>query len=191
MPEPSFRRFRCWRTPEVQQTIFGDIGSLSTEDDALFLAAHATIPVERTKGAGAQLGGEAEILNALRREIGVVTGRNTLIAVTGGVGTGKSHAVRWVRAHLGDDPKRYRTIYVPRDLSTLRSLLGRILEGLPGPAARRAERQLDDAIGGKSDSQLRDELIDNLRQVLAFELPDERVVRTEPNDVARDLPTSC
>ena len=172
MPENSFRRFRCWRTAQVQQTVFGDIGSLSTRDDAIFLAAHAPVPVERTKGVAAQVAGEAEILNALRSEIGVA-GRNTLIAVTGDVGTGKSHAVRWVRAHLGDDPQRYRTIYVPRDLSTLRGLLGRILQGLPGEAARRAERQLDDAIGGKSDSQLRDELIDNLRQVLAFELPDE------------------
>ena len=172
MPESSYRRFRCWRTAQVHQTIFGDIGSLSTRDDAIFLAAHAPVPVERTKGAAAQVAGEAEILNALRSEIGVA-GRNTLIAVTGDVGTGKSHAVRWVRAHLGDDPQRYRTIYVPRDLSTLRGLLGRILQGLPGEAARRAERQLDDAIGGKSDSQLRDELIDNLRQVLAFELPDE------------------
>ena len=113
-----------------------------------------------------------QILNALRDQIGVA-GRNTLIAVTGDVGTGKSHAVRWVRAHLDDDPLRYRTIYVPRDLSTLRSLLGRILGGLPGEKARQAERQLNDAIAGKSDSQLRDELIDNLRQVLAHELPDQ------------------
>ena len=172
MPENSFRRFRCWRTAQVHETVFGDIGSLNTRDDAIFLAAHAPVPVERTKGVAAQAAGEAEILNALRSEIGVA-GRNTLIAVTGDVGTGKSHAVRWVRAHLSDDPQRYRTIYVPRDLSTLRGLLGRILQGLPGQAARRAERQLDDAIGGKSDSQLRDELIDNLRQVLAFELPDE------------------
>ena len=131
MPENSFRRFRCWRTAQVHETVFGDIGSLSTQDDAIFLAAHAPVPVERTKGAAAQAAGEAEILNALRSEIGVA-GRNTLIAVTGDVGTGKSHAVRWVRAHLGDDPQRYRTIYVPRDLSTLRGLLGRILEGLPG-----------------------------------------------------------
>jgi len=172
MPENSFRRFRCWRTAQVHETVFGDIGWLSTRDDAIFLAAHAPVPVERTKGAAAQVEGEAEVLNALRSEIGVA-GRNTLIAVTGDVGTGKSHAVRWVRAHLSKEPQRYRTIYVPRDLSTLRGLLGRILQGLPGQAARRAERQLDDAIGGKSDSQLRDELIDNLRQVLAFELPDE------------------
>src|SRR5271165_915510 len=122
MPESSYRRFRCWRTAQVYQTVFGDIGSLSTRDDAIFLAAHAPVPVERTKGAAAQVAGEAETLNALRSEIGV----------TGRIGTGKSHAVRWVRAHLGDDPQRYRTIYVPRDLSTLRGLLGRILQGLPG-----------------------------------------------------------
>lgn len=168
----SFRRFRCWQTAEVQQTIFSDIGSLRTQDDAVFLAAHAPVPVQRQKGEGGHGQGEAQILNALLSEISDM-GRNTLIAVTGDVGTGKSHAVRWVRAHLDDDPLRYRTIYVPRDLSTLRSLLGRILEGLPGPMARQAERQLDDAIGRKPDSQLRDDLILNMRQVLAFELPDQ------------------
>ena len=172
MTDDSFRKFRCWRTAEVQQTIFSDIGSLRTQDDAVFLAAHAPVPVQRQKGPAAQGDGEAEILSALRDEIGIA-GRNTLIAITGDVGTGKSHAVRWVRAHLGDDPLRHRTIYVPRDLSTLRGLLGRILEGLPGPKARQAERHLDDAIGRKSESQLRDELIDNLRQVLAHELPDQ------------------
>ena len=66
--------------------------ALSTRDDAIFLAAHAPVPVERIKGAAAQVTGEAEILNALRSEIGIA-GRNTLIAVTGDVGTGKSHAV--------------------------------------------------------------------------------------------------
>jgi hypothetical protein len=172
MSEESFRKFRCWTTAQVQETIFADIGALRTQDDAVFLAAHAPVPIQRHRGPAAQGQGEAEILNALRDEIGIA-GRNTLIAVTGNVGTGKSHAVRWVRAHLDEDPLRYRMIYVPRDLSTLRGLLDRILKGLPGPKARQAELQLDDAIGGKSDAQLREELIDNVRQVLAFELPDE------------------
>ena len=71
-------------------------------------------------------------------------------------------------------------IYVPRDLSTLRGLLGRVLDGLAGPKARQAQRALDSAIGQKSDAQLRDELIDNLRQVMAHELPD--YPRHEHND---------
>jgi hypothetical protein len=172
MSDDSFRKFRCWRPAQVYETVVGNIGELRTQDDAVFLAAHAPVPIHQLWGPKARGVGEEQILNALRDQIGIA-GRNTLMAVTGDVGTGKSHAVRWVRAHLDDDPLRYRTIYVPRDLSTLRSLLGRILGGLPGEKARQAERQLNDAIGGKSDSQLRDELIDNLRQVLAHELPDQ------------------
>lgn len=171
MSDDSFRKFRCWQPPHVYETVVGNIGELRTQDDAVFLAAHASIPIRQLWGPKARGEGEAQILNALRDQIGIPD-RNTLIAITGDVGTGKSHAVRWVRAHLANDPLRYRTIYVPRDLSTLRSLLGRILGGLPGEKARQAERQLNDAIGGKSDSQLRDELIDNLRQVLNHELPD-------------------
>jgi hypothetical protein len=181
MTDDSFRKFRCWKTADVQQTIFGDIGWLRAQDDAIFLAAHAPIVVERQKGEGGHGPGEVQILNALRNEIGI-TGRNTLIAITGAVGTGKSHAVRWVHSHLEDDPLRYRTIYVPRDLSTLRVLLSRILAGLPGDKARQAERQLDVAIGGKSDSQLRDDLILNLRQVLAYELPDQRSSNDDSDD---------
>lgn len=181
MTDDSFQRFRCWRTAEVQQTIFGDIGSLREQDDAVFLAAHASVPVHRRKGPAAEDRGEAEILSALRDEIGI-PGRNTLIAITGDVGTGKSHAVRWVNAHLTNDPVRYRTIYIPRDLSTLRGLLGRILAGLPGAKARQAEHHLEDAIGRKSDSQLRDELIDNLRQVLAHELSDQGLKDQDADD---------
>ena len=171
MSDDSFRKFRCWSTAQVQETIVGDISALRTQDDAVFLAAHAPVPLQQLWGPKAEGEDEAQILNALLDQIGTA-GPNTLIAITGDVGTGKSHAVRWVRAHLDDDPLRYRTIYVPRDLP-LRSLLSRILQGLPGQKARQAERQLDAAIGGKSDSQLRDELIDNLRQVLNHELPDE------------------
>ena len=101
----SFRKFRCWRTPVVQDTILGDIGMLRLKADAVFLAAHAPVPVERLKGAVAPGDGEAEILNALRGELGL-TERNTIIAITGDVGTGKSHAVRWVRAHLREDLQR-------------------------------------------------------------------------------------
>lgn len=171
MTDESFRGFRCWRSAEVQRTVLGDIGALGTNDDALFLAAHAPVPLDLGPGTEKLRGGEREILESLTREIGV-PGQNTLIAVTGDVGTGKSHAVRWVRAHLPEDPLRYQTIYVPRDLSTLRSLLGHILDELPGEKAVQAKRQLESAIGTKPEAQLRDDLIFNLRQVLTFELPD-------------------
>jgi len=174
MSDETFRRFRCWRTAVVQRTILGDIGGLGTQDDAIFLAAHAPVPLDRGVGTERLSGGEREILDSLTGDIGKKTEENTLIAVTGGVGTGKSHAVRWVRAHLEEDPLRYRTIYVPRDLTTLRSLLGRILDGLlPGEKVERAKRQLEAAIGTKPEAQLRDDLIFNIRQVLTFELLDQ------------------
>ena len=189
MADDSFRKFRCWRTAEVHETVFGDIGCAPHPRRRRIPRGPRPRPGGAQQGRGSS-GWRARQRSSTRSadEIGIA-GRNTLIAVTGDVGTGKSHAVRWVRAHLDDDPQRYRTIYVPRDLSTLRGLLGRILEGLPGQKARQAERQLDDAIGGKSDSQLRDELIDNLRQVLAFELPDEGPGDQDADD--REERTSC
>src|ERR1022692_1519942 len=168
----ALRNFCCWQAPTVQRTIFGDIGALATEADAVFLAAHAQIPIRRDKGTPAEGQGEAEILSALLGELGLAE-RNTVMAITGPVGTGKSHAVRWLRAHLPADPARYRTIYVPRDVSTLRELLGRILDEMPGKKAKEAARQIDEAVGQKPEDQLKTALIDNLREVLAHELPDK------------------
>ena len=128
--------------------------------------------MQRLKGAVVPGSGEAEILNALRGELGRA-GQNTIIAITGDVGTGKSHAVRWVRAHLEEDLQRYRTIYIPRDVATLRELLGGILSSLPGEKARSAERRLDNAITKKPHSQIMNTLTDKLREVLAYESSDQ------------------
>jgi hypothetical protein len=81
--------------------------------------------------------------------------------------------VRWIRAQLPANPTRYRTIYVPRDVSTLRELLGRILDEMPGRKAKEAARQIDEAVGQKPEDQLKTALLDNLREVLAHELPDK------------------
>ena len=50
MSDDSFRKFRCWRPPQVYETVVRDIGGLRTQDDAVFLAAHAPVPIQQLWG---------------------------------------------------------------------------------------------------------------------------------------------
>jgi hypothetical protein len=91
-------RFTCWNPASVGETIFTDIGALSRSTDAVFLAAHTPARVMHLRGPEEPVGtggGEAQVLAALLADVGVYPS-NTLIAVTGNSGTGKSHIVRWV-----------------------------------------------------------------------------------------------
>jgi hypothetical protein len=174
MPDDPFRRFTCWTIPIVQKTLFGDIASLGLDADAVFLAAHTSLEVEQLKGVrkpGVER--EVAVLRALDSSFGLPD-ENTLIAVTGPSGSGKSHLVRWVRAHLSDTDDAYHLVYVPKALETLRELLGHILDRMPIPEADAVKKELEKAVGQKPPEQLAEELLDRLRSVLGYELPDVR-----------------
>jgi hypothetical protein len=174
MNDDSFRRFRCWTIPKVQQTLFPDIASLGLDADAVFLAAHTSRDIEHAQGVQ-QLDAKREVavLRALDSSFGLPDA-NTLIAITGPSGSGKSHLVRWVRAQLPESPASYRLIYVPKALETLRQLLNHILDRMPGPEAEAVKTELDKAVGQKPPQQLGEELLDRLRLILAFELPETK-----------------
>lgn len=174
MTDDPFSRFRCWNTGEVQRTIFGDIAWLGLDADAVFLAAHTSLEIEQIRGVQ-QPGAEREVavLRALDSAFGVA-GQNTLIAITGPSGSGKSHLVRWVRAQLSETADSYHLIYVPKALETLRQLLGHILDRMPGDESDAVKAELDKAVGQKRPEQLAEELLDRLRSVLGYELPEAR-----------------
>lgn len=168
------KRFRCWDAATVQQTVFGDIGSLGLDADAVFLAAHSSVDVDHTKGVHYENAErELAVLRALQAGF-AVEDANTLIAVTGPSGSGKSHLVRWVRAHLDADSDEYHLVYVPRELATLRELLGHVLDRMPGSESDVVREELDKAVGQRSAERLAEELLDRLRYVLGYELPDSR-----------------
>ena len=167
----SFAGFRCWTASRVQESVFGDIAQLGLDADAVFLAAHTSLEIRHTKGVHVDTETpEQEVLHSLTAAFGLPS-ENTIIAVTGASGSGKSHLVRWLRAHLSDTDERYHLIYVPRELATLRDLIGRILDGLPPSEESTAVREeLEKAVSRKSPDQLAEELLDRLRSVITFEL---------------------
>jgi hypothetical protein len=165
--------FRCWSAEGVAETVYSDIGLLTESADALFLAAHSPIELEHRRGAelGLASSGEAKVLEALTSRIGSPD-RNTLVAVTGDSGSGKSHVVRWVRSHLPDDDSRYRLLYVPRAVQTLRELLRRIIEGLPGAEGGDLMKQVDSAFTGVRPGQFQDRLVFEIKYALRWTMDD-------------------
>ena len=178
-------RFRCWSAESVARTVFSDIGALPGDADAVFLAAHTPVELEHRKGSERISGssGEAQVLEALTSRIGDLE-RNTLVAVTGGSGSGKSHVVRWVHSHLPADDPRFHVLYVPRAIQTLRELLRRIIEGLPDVDGTDLMSRVDAAISKVRPGELQARLVNEMKIALDWTLEDRAPYDGETPDEA-------
>ncbi|MGW6442600.1 AAA family ATPase [Lentzea sp. NPDC055074] len=169
----TMKQFRCWSAQSVRDTVFSDIGAMPTDTDALFMAAHTTMELEHRDGVevtGAT--GEEQVLRALLDSFGDKH-RNSLIAVTGSSGAGKSHVVRWVHANLPRDDSGFHVLYVPRAVQTIRELLKRIVEGLPGEGGTEILERVDAAVGNTTPTELQDRLLEEIRLALTWTLDSE------------------
>ncbi|SFB52835.1 hypothetical protein SAMN05216266_11695 [Amycolatopsis marina] len=167
----TMKNFRCWTLESVSKTVYSDIGQLPADADAVFLAAHTPMILSHLRGeelpdAGS---GEEQVLSALLSGVGDLD-RNTLIAVTGNSGAGKSHVVRWAHAHLDQVDERFHVLYVPRAVQTIRELLRRIVAGLPGDGGQEFMKRVDAAVGSKSPGELRDRVLEEIRLALTWTL---------------------
>ena len=177
------KNFTCWSDFSVSETVFTDIGALSRSSDAVFLAAHTPARVMHLRGpeepAGTG-GGEVQVLAALLADIGTHPS-NTLIAVTGDSGTGKSHIVRWVYAQLRQSRPDLHVLYVPRELSNLRDLLRTLINGLglPDEVGREMLERVDAAIGSTTEQEIASRLLSAMAQALRWQFPPETAVPEE------------
>lgn len=168
-------KFTCWDAASVSETVFIDIGALSRSTDAVFLAAHTPARVRHLRGPKEHVGtggGEAQVLSALRADIGNYPS-NTLIAVTGSSGSGKSHIVRWVYAQLRQSRPDLHVLYVPRELSNLRDLLRTLITGLglPGEVGQEMLARVDNAIGSTTEPEIASRLRSAMAQALRWQFP--------------------
>ncbi|MBD2893499.1 hypothetical protein amrb99_24200 [Actinomadura sp. RB99] len=193
----SMKGFRCWSARSVRETVYSDIGALPSGADAVFLAAHSPMSLAHPKGEQQpdSDSDERQVLDALLSGIGDED-RNTLIAVTGGSGAGKSHVVRWVHAHLDRADEGYHVLYVPRAVQTIRELLRRIVVGLPGDGGEEFMERIDAAVGNTGPAELQDRLLEEMRFALNWALEPqlprdgesekEREAREERNSLLGD-----
>jgi hypothetical protein len=179
----TMKAFRCWSTADVRRTVYSDIGALSIDADAVFLAAHTPMSIKHAKGTALApgLSGERQVLRALMEDFGD-SERNTLVAVTGGSGAGKSHIIRWVHAHLRTADDRYRILYVPRAIQTLRELLRRLVTELPGVDGSDFMKRIDAAVGNISEEQSADKLLEEMRYALTWQIEEQSPVSGESDE---------
>jgi hypothetical protein len=189
--------FRCWSAGSVSRTVYSDIGALPSHAEALFLAAHTPMELSHPRGEELPDAGsdERQVLDTLLAAVGDMD-RNTLIAVTGESGAGKSHVVRWVHACLDPSDERYHVLYVPRAVQTIRELLRRIVAGLPGGGGQEFMDRIDEAVGNSTPAELQDRLLEEMRLALTWtlelQLPgddesdDQRAAREERNALLGD-----
>ena len=182
MPETSMKGFHCWDGQAVNDTVFSDIGALPIDSDSIFLAAHTPTALSHVHGPQVSSGpsGEPQVMSALLESVGDLN-RNTLIAVTGGSGAGKSHVVRWVHAHLSDD-ERFHVLYVPRAVQTIRELLRRTIEGLPGAGGQELLERIDAAVSSSTPAELQDRVLAEMRHVLTWTLEPRPATEGETTD---------
>jgi hypothetical protein len=167
-------KFTCWDASSVSETVFTDIGALSTSTDAVFLAAHTPARVRHDRGPEVEDtgGGEAQVLSALLADVGTYPS-NSVIALTGAPGTGKSHIVRWVYAQLRRPRPGLHVLYVPREVSNLKDLLRSLIKGLglPGDEGEEMLARVDEAIGGATEQEIASRLRGAMAQELRWSFP--------------------
>jgi hypothetical protein len=123
--------------------------------DAVFLAVHQEMRFIRRSfhTDQAEAKSQKQLLNEFLRDD--PSGR-VILPILGESGIGKSHLVRWLKVQLRqrEDHAKRHVILIPKS-SSLKSVLGRILEGLVGPRYEeirgqlRAAREQMDGIGAK------------------------------------------
>lgn len=162
----------CWNLGEVQRASQIDVGSLKVgepQDDAIFLAVHQTVPIARMMGAsrGAVSATEQELLDKFCASGNV--NQSHLIFVTGEVGTGKSHMVRWLRSSIGSRPD-WHVVYVEKRETSLKRVIERIIDGIDTEHTARIRIALADASGDDTLEQAAFRLSTELLYIIRFEL---------------------
>lgn len=156
----------CWTRESLGETVFSDIGAAPL--DAGFLLHAVQHPVRVVAVEGAQLSDNTErgVAQLLLSDVGTQTG-NTIIALTGQPGTGKSLLVRWIKQFLTTDEAL--TVYVPREVASLHAIVNRLLDELPATdLTSKVRDEFSRAVVAKPRNQLAYELLANIRSTIAF-----------------------
>ncbi|MEV8504470.1 ATP-binding protein [Actinoplanes sp. NPDC051475] len=126
----------CWSNAEIQVAAQVDVGGLEFGDppaDAVFNAVHQTVPLARlAKGGVREPVTEREVLADLCQPL--VSNEPLIRFITGIVGRGKSHFVRWLRVHT---PPRndWHIVYIEKRNTSLRRIIEQVIEGIDAPSA--------------------------------------------------------
>jgi hypothetical protein len=134
-----FERFTCWTETTAGEAGFHTLGSRNSVDDAMVLATKVDIPIS-PYGASEIIASE-DLINGFISSFNLEEA-NTVYAITGDSGSGKTFLIRCAQAQIDKD-SRAHVVYVPRDVASLQGILKLILSELPGEAAQLALREVE------------------------------------------------
>lgn len=162
-----FQNVVCWSAGRVERVM--DTEALQPPDD-VFLATHHPAPMFRTTLTSLYSGNRADLTSrVLYSESDLLRDflspkEFAFIPVLGEAGTGKSHLVRWLAAHIPTTATRH-VLLIPKVDTNLRDVLARVL-AIPGTEGaafddyrarlRRATSEL------RSEREAREKLLNNL-----------------------------
>ncbi|WP_280637310.1 protein DpdH [Nocardioides sp. W7] len=139
----------CWNASEASSIIPVEAESTS---DGVFLATHSTIPITQRDQVDSARGGAVVDEHALLRAVQDQPADQPIIPILGKSGTGKSHLVRWLRAHL-ETKDSTRLIFVPKHRMSLRGILELILEHATGDRADELRAKVATAVDAAADEK--------------------------------------
>lgn len=139
----------CWDAHEASAIIPVEAESTS---DGVFLATHSTIPITQRDQVDSARGGAVVDEQALLRAVQDQPADQPIIPILGKSGTGKSHLVRWLRAHL-ETKESTRLIFVPKHRMSLRGILELILEHASGERADELRSKVATAVDAAADEK--------------------------------------
>ena len=139
----SFSNYICWNRDAVNKTAVIDAASLP---GWLFSGVHHPLPAHR-KRLGADGPGDPVAEDDTRAAFeGEVNSEGyLLIPVVGRAGTGKTHLVKWVYNQVKDEHDNWRSLYLPKNGTSLRGVISRLIEGETGRAIDNAREALEQA----------------------------------------------
>jgi hypothetical protein len=136
-----FNRFACWNSKQAGEVGFHTLGNRSSVEDALVLATKVEIPVKPYMGTETR--SIDQIIDDFISTFEITT-NNTIYAISGDSGSGKTFLIRCALARIEKDVRAH-VVYVPRDNISLSTILRLVFAGLPGEAAKQALQELDSA----------------------------------------------
>ena len=156
----------CWRIEDIQRAAPVGVEALTIGDpiaDAIFVAVHQTVPVgllpslDTTAEPVAK--SERDLLNNFLRPS---MDEPLLLFITGAVGTGKSHMVRWLRSAVGARPE-WHTVYIKKNDTSLTRVILEIIRGIDSQQANSVRERLQDVT---EDSRRLDRMVFRFRAAL-------------------------
>jgi hypothetical protein len=166
----TFEGFVCWAEQTVAATVATEAVSPS---DNVFLATHFPLDIQRTTVSSGRTGA-TKVVNeraVLDDFLTRPTNKGVLIMpVLGESGAGKSHLVRWVRAHTPSTSTR-QVIYLPKDNTSLAGVVELLLMGNVGSPFDEIRADLGRLGRDMTQEALQHALLDKLAAALLTATP--------------------